>query len=169
MIRNLLIATVMTSLIAGCGGSKKKDAGDTAAEMAGMDGAQVESEAMSFDPSGSDSGNIPGLYTVNFEYDRASLTQEARRQLASNADWMRSRPAVGIQIEGHCDERGSIEYNLSLGERRAKAVRDYLVSLGIERSRLNIISYGEEKPLVRGDNESAYSKNRRANFVPLPQ
>jgi len=75
---------------------------------------------------------------------------------------------MNIQIEGHCDSRGSIEYNLALGERRAKSVKAYLVSLGIEANRLNIISFGEEKPLADGDTESAHAQNRRANFVPIP-
>ena len=74
-----------------------------------------------------------------------------------------------IQIEGHCDSRGSVEYNLALGERRAKAVKAYMGSLGIDSKRMTIISYGEEKPIATGDSEDAYAKNRRANFVPLAQ
>jgi peptidoglycan-associated lipoprotein len=72
-----------------------------------------------------------------------------------------------LQIEGHCDSRGSIEYNLALGERRAKSVRAYLVNLGVSAKRLSVISYGKEKPIVQGDSEEAMAKNRRANFLPL--
>lgn len=116
---------------------------------------------------GSDSGNIAGLQTVNFDYDSATLSTETRKILADNAEWIRTNSAVTVQIEGHCDARGSVEYNLALGERRAKAVKSYLVSLGVDSKRMTIISYGEEKPLMTGDSESDYARNRRANFVPL--
>lgn len=128
----------------------------------------VSSEQMSFDPAGSDSGNISGLSTVNFEYDRASLTAEARKALADNANWITNNKTVTVQVEGHCDDRGSVEYNLALGERRAKSVKTYLVSLGVDPKRITIISYGKEKPIASGDSEEARSQNRRANFVPLP-
>ena len=116
---------------------------------------------------GSDGGNIPGLHTIHFDYDQSTLSSEARRLLGDNAEWIKQNGATTVQIEGHCDNRGSVEYNLALGERRAKSVKNYLVSLGVDSKRLTIISYGEEKPLVPGDSEEAYSKNRRANFVPL--
>jgi peptidoglycan-associated lipoprotein len=80
---------------------------------------------------------------------------------------MKKNPNVNVQIEGHCDARGSIEYNIALGERRANAVKNYMTSLGIPGDRLSVISYGKEKPLNQGDSESAYAANRRANFVPL--
>jgi peptidoglycan-associated lipoprotein len=147
-------------------GSKKKKADE--AEVGSPDGSVVAKD-MQFDPQGSDSGNIQGLSTVNFEYDQARLTSEARRELAENADWIKAHPNVTLQVEGHCDSRGSVEYNLALGERRAKSVKNYLVSLGVDPNRLTIISYGKEKPLALGDTEDAYSRNRRANFVPLPQ
>jgi peptidoglycan-associated lipoprotein len=87
--------------------------------------------------------------------------------LSNNAEWIRTNANVTVQIEGHSDSRGSVEYNLALGERRAKSVKSYLTSLGIDSKRLTIISYGEEKPLALGDAEADYAKNRRANFVPL--
>ena len=91
----------------------------------------------------------------------------ARSLAAKNAAWMKANPDVTVQIEGHCDARGSTEYNLALGERRARAVKAYLVSIGVIASHLTIISYGKEKPLVAGTTEAAYAANRRANFVPL--
>jgi peptidoglycan-associated lipoprotein len=97
------------------------------------------------------------------------LSSETRKDLAENAEWIKANPKVTVQIEGHCDSRGSVEYNLALGERRAKAVKNYLVSLGLNSKRMTIISYGEEKPVATGDSEEAYAKNRRANFVPLAQ
>lgn len=166
MIRNLLLAVAFAGLIAGCGGSKKTDTGDTSAKMSE---SAVESKPLSFDPMGSDSDKIPGLNTIHFDYDKSNLTSEAKNLLKQNSEWLKNQDKVNLQIEGHCDERGSIEYNLSLGERRAKATKDYLVSLGVSANRLSVISYGKEKPVATGDTEEAYKKNRRANFVPLPQ
>jgi peptidoglycan-associated lipoprotein len=123
---------------------------------------------MNFDSSGSDSGKIDGLQTVNFAYDQASIDEAGKATLNGNAEWMKKNKNVIMQIEGHCDARGSVEYNLALGERRAKTVKNYLVTLGVDGARMKIISYGKEKPLVEGDTEDAFSKNRRANFIPLP-
>jgi peptidoglycan-associated lipoprotein len=121
---------------------------------------------MSFDAAGSDSGKIEGLFTVHFEYDKATLTSEAKKHLASNAQWIKANPKVKVQVEGHCDNRGTIEYNLALGERRAQSVKKYLQGLGVSGDQLTTISYGEEKPVMSGDSEAAWSKNRRANFLP---
>lgn len=131
--------------------------------------ANIGSQDMSFDATGSDSGKISGLQSVHFDYDSSTLTQETRKQLSDNAEWIKKNTKTTVQIEGHCDSRGSVEYNLALGERRAKAVKNYLVSLGVDAKRMTIISYGEEKPIATGDSEEAYAKNRRANFVPLGQ
>jgi len=125
----------------------------------------VETETFIFSPSGSDFGQAGGLQTVNFEYDKSTLTKLAQEILKSNAQWLKNNMDVYIQIEGHCDNRGTIEYNLALGERRALAVRNYLIQLGISSSRILTISYGEEKPLCTNDNENCWSKNRRSNFV----
>lgn len=127
----------------------------------------VESTPMNFDAAGSDSGKIDGLTTVFFDYDKSTISATAKKALQGNADWLKKNAAVKIQIEGHCDSRGSIEYNLALGERRANSVKSYMTSLGIAASRINTISYGKEKPLVSSEGEEAYSKNRRANFLPL--
>ncbi|MBE0597121.1 MAG: peptidoglycan-associated lipoprotein Pal [Desulfuromonadales bacterium] len=104
------------------------------------------------------------LQPIFFEFDQYTLSPQARQTLADNAAFLRSRSTVNVLIEGHCDERGSDEYNLALGERRARATRDYLASLGVAPERLSIISYGEERPLEQGSNEAAYAKNRRAEF-----
>ena len=119
--------------------------------------------------SGSDTSQYQGLYTVNFEYDKARLTDEARALLASNVEWVKGNSGKIVQLEGHCDERGSTEYNLALGDRRARAVKNYLTSLGIDGSRLVVISYGKEKLLDASGTESAHSKNRRVNFMPIKQ
>jgi peptidoglycan-associated lipoprotein len=104
------------------------------------------------------------LQRVHFDFDQYTLSSEARQTLADNAAILKARPQVRVLIEGHCDERGSDEYNLALGERRARATRDYLVSLGIAPERLSTISYGEEQPLEKGSSEAAWAKNRRAEF-----
>ena len=144
------------------------NAAGTGAEGGKMDSG-IASQDLSFDSTGSDSGKINGLHTIHFDYDSATLSADTRKQLSENADWIKGNSKVTVQIEGHCDSRGSVEYNLALGERRAKAVKNYMVSLGLDSKRMTIISYGEEKPVATGDNEEAYAKNRRANFVPLAQ
>lgn len=133
----------------------------------GGEAAGISQEAMNYNAAGSDSGEISGLSTVNFAYDSSSLDSRARQLLKGNADWIKTNGKITIQIEGHCDSRGSVEYNLALGERRAKAVKDYLASLGVDSKRMTIISYGKEKLLEIGDTEEIHARNRRANFVPL--
>ena len=102
---------------------------------------------------------------VFFDTDRSDLKPQARSTIEALAAWMNEHPGVALTIEGHCDERGTREYNLALGERRANAVRDYLVALGISGNRLGTISYGKERPAVPGSNESAWAQNRRSVFV----
>jgi len=104
------------------------------------------------------------LQDVRFGYDRYDITPQARRVLDENAEWLKDHPRVKVQIEGHCDERGTVDYNLALGERRATAVRKYLAACGINPDRLFTISYGEEQPVDPGHNEAAYAKNRRVHF-----
>jgi peptidoglycan-associated lipoprotein len=105
------------------------------------------------------------LQPVFFEYDSSEITPAGRAVLEANATVLKSNPGWNVTIEGHCDERGTAEYNLALGERRAVAARAYLVSLGISADRLRTVSYGEEFPFDPGRDEAAYSRNRRAHFV----
>ncbi len=105
------------------------------------------------------------LKDVFFDYDRAMVRNDQKAALNDNADWLKANPRAKLLIEGHCDERGTAEYNLALGERRAKAVKDYLVSAGIAPDRISSVSYGEERPFVLGHDESAWKWNRRAHFV----
>jgi len=105
-----------------------------------------------------------GLRKVYFEFDRSNLTLEARASLEHNAAVLKEYPDIRVLIEGHCDERGTIEYNLALGERRALAARNYLINLGIDPDRLATISYGEERPVDPRHNEDAWAKNRRDDF-----
>lgn len=104
---------------------------------------------------------------VYYGYDSFTLSDEARSALKKNADWMKANTNSRVQIEGHCDERGTVEYNMALGDRRANAAKAYLVRLGVAANRIETISYGKERPADMGHSESAWSKNRRAVFVLL--
>jgi len=105
------------------------------------------------------------LKDVNFDFDSAALSESARAALRTHADWLKSNPAARVQIEGHCDERGTAEYNMALGAKRAQASMDYLTTLGIAGNRLSTISYGEEIPLCKEKTEECWARNRRARFV----
>ena len=105
------------------------------------------------------------LATVLFDYDKADLTEATRSVLQKNAEWMRKWASTKVQVEGHADSRGTTEYKLALGERRAAAVKDYLVSLGISADRITIVSKGEEEPTCREEVETCWSQNRRGVFL----
>jgi peptidoglycan-associated lipoprotein len=98
---------------------------------------------------------------VFFAFDKSDISAESRQILQKQADWMKKYPSVTVTIEGHCDERGTREYNLALGERRATAVKNVLVALGVPANRVSTISYGKERPAVVGSNEAAWAQNRR--------
>lgn len=102
---------------------------------------------------------------INFDYDDDTLRNDAKNILNSNAQVMMDYSWVNMLIEGHCDERGTVEYNLALGERRALSAKRYLVSYGIDAARISVISYGKERPIAYGSNEDAWAQNRRAHFV----
>ncbi|MFI5391833.1 MAG: peptidoglycan-associated lipoprotein Pal [Bacteriovoracales bacterium] len=145
----------------GCS-SKKKDTG--------MEGEQpmttTTEEGSQLNISGdSDNKTAGGLTTVFFDFDSSTLRSDTKSALDANNAFLTSNSTVEVQIEGHCDERGGVEYNLALGERRAKAVMDYLTAMGIPAARITTISYGKEKPIAMGHDESSWSQNRRANFV----
>jgi len=101
---------------------------------------------------------------IYFDFDKSDLRQEAKETLKAKADWLRAHPSYSVIIEGHCDERGTNEYNLALGDRRASSAKKYLVALGISAERLTTISYGEERPADPRHNENAWAKNRRDEF-----
>ena len=100
-----------------------------------------------------------------FDYDKADIRPDARASLSQTADFLKGHPSIKATIEGHCDERGSTEYNLALGDRRATAVKQYLVSLGVSADRLSTVSFGKEKPFCNESNESCWQQNRRGHFV----
>jgi len=181
----VLVALV---LLAGCGGSKRKpavltDPGARPSPSAypsatatpepeqpvteGPDIAAVSST----NPSGEDfsvndaSGENGPLEDIRFDYDRAELSDEARATLEKHGLWLQNHRTAKLTIEGHCDERGTVDYNLALGDKRARAVKDYLASLGVAGDRMHTVSLGKERPLDPASNDQAFAKNRRAHFV----
>jgi len=108
---------------------------------------------------------IEELQTVYFDFDSAALTDAAKATLDTDAEWLSANPGVHVLIEGHCDERGTVEYNLNLGQRRADSVRDYLISKNLDPATLHTISYGKERPIDEGHDETAWAKNRRVQFM----
>jgi len=139
MIKKIALAFCTLFLLAGCSSSAKN----------GSQNPQI----MEFE---NQVGN-----KVFFSYNSSSLSQEAQGTLKNQATWLKAHPAFSMAIEGHCDERGTREYNIALGERRANAVKHFLTHQGVDKARVETISYGKERPAVVGDNEAAWSKNRR--------
>jgi peptidoglycan-associated lipoprotein len=127
-----------------------------------------DSAAMASNGAGVAADGTSDLGLVYFAYDSFHLSKEARTALKHDAEWMKAHGTASVQLEGHCDERGTTEYNLALGEKRARAVQTYLERLGIEPSRLSTISYGSERPVDPGHDEAAWAKNRRVVPVSLP-
>ncbi len=149
--------------LAGC--SSSTQSGDDSDPITGSDGEMTD-QGLSLELNGSsDNMSAGGLSTVYFAFDSSTLSDAARSILDANASFLKTNSAVQVQVEGHADERGGVQYNLALGERRANAVRDYLVAMGVDSSRITTISYGKERPLDLGHDEAAWARNRRANFV----
>jgi peptidoglycan-associated lipoprotein len=107
------------------------------------------------------------LQDVLFDYDKADISPQEETKLRNGAAWLKQNPTVRFTIEGHCDERGSDEYNIGLGDLRANAVKEFLVSQGVAAARMNTVSYGEERPLCRDQSETCFTSNRRAAFAPI--
>lgn len=159
--RALTTSLVALMLAVGCS-SKPKNSQDDGAAV----GADGNNSGLSLELNGSsDTGNAGGLRTVYFPFDSSAIEGDTKEAIRSNADFLKKMASVDIQVEGHCDERGGRQYNLALGERRAKAVRDQLVALGVPAKRISVVSFGSERPAAEGSDESSWSKNRRANFV----
>ena len=172
MTRSLRLATVLFMVVAlaagGCA-KKKKTLDESSTDMTGGAGSEsgvASGSSLDRFKHGMSPEEGGVLKDVHFAYDSYELDSTARDILAANAEWLKDNARARTEIEGHCDERGTVEYNLALGARRAKAVKDYLVTLGIAGDRLSTISYGEELPLCRDQNEACYARNRRVHFVP---
>jgi peptidoglycan-associated lipoprotein len=170
-MKKLLLTITVLAFAVGCKSLRKNTdgAGDSniRSETTASGGSEkIDASPMNMSATGSDSGTINGLQSVFFDYDKASLPEAEKEKLKGNIEWMKKNAGVKMTIEGHCDQRGSNEYNLSLGERRANSVKQMMQSMGVSAARLSTVSFGEEKPLMQGDSEEAMAKNRRANFVP---
>ncbi len=135
--------------------------GAAAPATAAAPAAAMPMKAMGPEPGSSEDLEANVGDRVFFGYDKSNVTSEAQTVLQRQAAWLNKYPSVRVTIEGHCDERGTREYNLALGERRANAVKDYLTALGIDRSRVKTISYGKERPVAMGSNAAAWAQNRR--------
>jgi len=168
-IHAFLAAVVAIGVLAGCAAQNGEEANQTqAGTRAGQTPIKEGNELTSLEAfrRGQQQGTGP-LKDVYFDYDRSNIRADARATLQANSNWLERYPSVTVEIEGHADERGTNEYNLALGARRAQAVRDYLVTLGNSPSRLSTISYGEELPVCNDRSERCYQLNRRAHFVIL--
>ena len=161
----LILTLLMTFGLTSCGSQSKNNAemNDSGVTTEDQD---MGNNGMNLELNGdSDSGKAGTLSTVYFDFNSSSLSSSTRDALESNANFLKENPSVEVQIEGHADERGGVQYNLALGERRAQAVKQYLVSMGVSSSRITTISFGKERPIAFGHTESAWSQNRRASFV----
>jgi len=139
------------------------------AESGAAAGSAAAAPASTARPSLKEFVAVAALKDVFFEFDKYDVRAEDAKTLDANATWLKANAENLVLIEGHCDERGTNEYNLALGERRAKAAMNYLVSQGVQANRITIISYGEERPVCNEKNESCWSKNRRAHFLVKPR
>jgi peptidoglycan-associated lipoprotein len=170
----------MTLLVVGCGpkrppavatapggtGSSSRSSATGAQPVdEGPDVRPLENEgALGSDMLSDANGEGGPLADIHFELDGVDLGDEARSTLDQHAQWIQAHPTAKVRVEGHCDERGTVEYNLALGDKRAQAARDYLLSRGAPASRLSVVSYGKERPLDPGHDEAAWARNRRDHF-----
>ena len=148
-----MVMVLALALAMGAGCAKKNTEADTVAPVAESSNSAIDAAAQQITDG-----------VVYFDFDKYDVKAEYRDMLKQKAELMKQYPSIRVRIEGNCDERGTQEYNLALGERRAKAAYDYLVTLGVAPSQLEMVSYGKENPAVQGHNESAWSQNRRDDF-----
>jgi peptidoglycan-associated lipoprotein len=171
-----VIPLFLLLVVSGCG---KNDPVETDPAAGDGTGADIPAETLpdpDFQGDGTGQGDVDSddldtggmaveLEDVFFDFDKFDLDAEDRAVLARNSEALSAAGSANVLIEGHCDERGTVQYNLALGEKRAKQVRDYLVSLGVDMGRIEVVSYGKERPFASGTGESVWSQNRRAHFV----
>ncbi len=188
MLQRLIALAAVAFFVAACetasqtstdsaGESSSSTASSSASTTSSSSGSSGSSSSSSSSSSAASSSSAPDPRasaeealakignTVYFGYDSSALSDDAQATLSRQAGFLKGNPALTVTIEGHCDERGTREYNLALGERRAAATRDYLLAQGINPARIRVISYGKERPVASGSNETSWSKNRRAATV----
>ena len=165
----VVLLLLVTVVAAGCTEKKKKHVAPSGADSevneSGLapDGS-LERMRQGLPPGGGEGGPLDD---VHFGFDSYDIDDSTRSTLRGNADWLKEHSETKVEVEGHCDERGTVEYNLALGAKRARAAKDYLVALGVSSERLTTISYGEELPICHSHDESCWAQNRRAHFVTL--
>ena len=183
-LTGLVLTLAVLAALSACGGKKRPPVLATtpggAAAAAPTEEAPVQPleegpDVRAMEGEGAEGTDIPGgalgtgeggpLADIRFDYDSAALGDEARATLEKHALWLQGHRDSKVTVEGHCDERGTVDYNLALGEQRARATRDYLVGLGVAAERLRVVSYGKERPLDTGNDEAAWARNRRARFA----
>jgi len=151
------------TLFSGCAENKAVVSEGTAQEQKAAPATQEQTAK-----AGATTPAEASLLDINFDYDKSNIRPDARVIMKANADILLKNKASKITIEGYCDDRGTAEYNMALGERRAQEAKKYLANLGVDAAKMKTISYGEERPLDPGQNEEAWAKNRRAHFVVTP-
>jgi peptidoglycan-associated lipoprotein len=175
----LALTTSLLVFATGCSsGAKKADEApaspsDSASSTAPLDTSASNAATPTTGPGAddnaalgdSDSGKALGLQTVHFPFDTYTLEESGKATLKANAEILKAQPNIKVQIEGHCDQRGGIQYNIALGEKRANMAKKYLQEIGISDGRITVISFGKEKLVDNGTSEDAYARNRRDNFV----
>lgn len=158
----MLLPLLVLALVIGCGKKPQmeQETGPTTTTT------PAESTLTVTPPENPDVGidTLDVFNSIYFDFDKYNLRSDAQRDLQHNVEVMKHHPNWTIIIEGNCDERGTVEYNLALGEKRARAARDYLISMGVDGGRIEVISYGKEKPKALGHNEQAWAENRRDDF-----
>jgi peptidoglycan-associated lipoprotein len=173
-IGNLLLCIAACAVAAalGCASDPEEGGGPGSGRQGGLYGQDIGGseferygEAMGSELSAAERDAL-GLQPVYFDFDQYSLSSTARETLRRNAEILHSHPEILVEIQGNCDDRGSEEYNLALGERRARAAKDYLIDSGIPRQRIATVSFGESNPVAMGQSERAWQLNRRDDFVP---
>ena len=154
---------------AGATGNRPAAPAAAAASAGGASRAAGRAEPAVARPAPREFVTNPALKDINFDFDKYEVRAADAKILDANAAWLRDNARQLVLIEGHCDERGTEEYNLALGERRAKAAMSYLVAQGVQAARISIVSYGEERPLCREHSETCWARNRRARFLIKPE
>jgi peptidoglycan-associated lipoprotein len=159
------LVIVALFLVAGCSSKAKGLPGDNGLAKTGTESNTGESSLTKMQKGTLGAGENGPLTDIHFGYNTYNIEPQDGSVLKANATWLQGNPQSRVQVEGHCDERGSEEYNIALGAKRAQAAKDYLVTLGIDGSRISTISYGKELPLCTEHDESCWAQNRRDHFV----
>ena len=172
---NLVSVCAACVLLAGCGSSREATKGEApvrqapvvVAEVPGGSPGSLAEQGTGVPGLGSATGMAAMLADIRFDYDKYAIRPVDEPTLKTNSEWLKANPNKKVKIEGYCDERGTVEYNLVLGQKRADAAKSYLIKLGVDGKLLETVSYGKEKPLDPGHTEEAWAKNRRARFEPV--